>query len=119
MRPNVKSWSNFGANYARSRWRGTFWQRLATMVCRQKREDVYNVYRLVKANQAVLPVRALCETLEVSTSGYYDWRDRPLSKRERANAVLSKSIGQAHSASDETYGMPRIRAEISSIFRRM
>jgi putative transposase len=67
----------------------------------------------VKANQAVLPVRALCETLKVSTSAYYDWRDRPLSQREQANAILSESIRQAHRASDETYGMPRIRAELA------
>ena len=84
------------------------------MVFRQKRENVYNVYRLVKANQAKLPVRTLCETLKVSTSGYYDWRDRPQSKRGRANSVLSESIGQAHRAtSDETYGMSRIRAELA------
>jgi putative transposase len=30
----------------------------------------------VKANQAELPVRSQCETLKVSTSGYYDWLDR-------------------------------------------
>ncbi|MES2362637.1 MAG: IS3 family transposase [Pseudomonadota bacterium] len=82
------------------------------LVCRQKREDVHNVYQLVKANQAQLPVRALCETLKVSTSGYYDWRDRPLSQRGQDNVVLSESIRQAHRASDETYGMPRIRAEL-------
>ena len=40
------------------------------LVCRQNREGVYNVYRLMKANQADLPVRALRETLQVSTSGY-------------------------------------------------
>ena len=67
----------------------------------------------MKANQADLPVRALCETLKVSTSGYYDWRDRPLSKRDVANVILRESIGQAHHASDETYGMPRIRAELT------
>ena len=65
----------------------------------------------MKANQAELPVRALCETLKVSTSGYYDWRDRPLSKRAQANAVLREHIRRAHLASDETYGMPRIRAK--------
>ena len=67
----------------------------------------------MKANQAELPVRALCETLKVSTSGYYDWRDRPLSQRRQANTVLSESIRRAHRAGDETYGMPRIRAELA------
>ena len=67
----------------------------------------------MKANQAELPVRVLCETLKVSTSGYYDWRDRPLSKRAQANAVLREHIRRAHLASDETYGMPRIRAELA------
>ena len=66
----------------------------------------------MKANQAKLPVRVLCETLKVSTSGYYDWRDRPLNQRGQDNVVLSESIRQAHRASDETYGMPRIRAEL-------
>ena len=67
----------------------------------------------MKANQADLPVRALCETLKVSTSGYYDWRDRPLSERARANVDLREHIHRAHLASDETYGMPRIRAELA------
>ena len=67
----------------------------------------------MKANQADLPVRALCETLKVSTSGYYDWRDRALSKQAQANIELSELIGQAHRASDQTYGMLRIRAELA------
>jgi len=58
-------------------------------------------------------VRALCETLKVSTTSYYDWRDRPLSQRAKANVSLSERIVQAHQASDETYGMPRIRAELA------
>ena len=67
----------------------------------------------MRANQAKLPVRTLCETLNVSTSGYYDWRARPLSNRAKANERLCERIVQAHQASDETYGMPRIRAELA------
>jgi len=80
---------------------------------RKKRAGVYSVHRLVKANQADLPVRVLCETLKVSTSGYHDWRNRVLSKRAQAKIALSELIDQAHRASDETYGMPRIRAELA------
>ena len=67
----------------------------------------------MKANQSQFPTRNLCETLKVSTSGYYDWQDRPLCERVKANATLTVRIRQAHQVSDETYGMPRIRAELA------
>ena len=67
----------------------------------------------MKANQAELPVRCQCETLRVSTSGYYDWLGRSPSALVRANITLLQSIREAHLASDETYGMPRIRAELA------
>lgn len=59
-----------------------------------------------------LPVRALCRVLRVSASGYYAWRERPPSARAIANAVLTETIRQVHKASDETYGMPRVRAQL-------
>jgi putative transposase len=67
----------------------------------------------VKANQAELPVRAMCKTLRVSHSGYYDWLERPACARAQANAVLLAQIRQAHTASDATYGAPRIQAELA------
>ena len=67
----------------------------------------------MKANQADLPVRALCKTLRVSPSGYYDWLERTPSARAQANAELVQRIAQAHQVSDATYGMPRIHAELS------
>jgi putative transposase len=70
----------------------------------------------VSANQAdanqAMSVRAMCRVLGVSHSGYYDWRDRAPSARSIANAVLTEAIRQAHQASDETYGMPRVRAQL-------
>ena len=65
------------------------------------------------ANQADLSVRAMCKTLRVSHSGYYDWLDRPAGPRAHANVVLLEQIRQAHQASDATYGMPRIQAELA------
>lgn len=67
----------------------------------------------MKANQAELPVRRQCEVLKVSTSGYYDWLERGPSARAQANITLLQDIRKAHLASDETYGMPRIRAELA------
>jgi putative transposase len=54
----------------------------------------------------------MCETLKVSKSGYYDWLDRPPCAREQANAELKLRIHEAFKASDDTYGMLRIRAEL-------
>ena len=54
----------------------------------------------------------MCETFKVSTSGYYDWLDRTPSARQQANETLALQIQAAFVASDETYGMPRIRAQL-------
>ena len=64
------------------------------------------------ANQADLNVRTMCRVLKVSASGYYAWRDRSPSPRRLANAVLTEQIGEIHRVSGESYGMPRVRAEL-------
>ena len=58
------------------------------------------------------PVRTMCRVLGVSSSGYYAWRARPQSARARANELLLDRIREIHATSDETYGSPRIHAEL-------
>jgi transposase-like protein len=79
---------------------------------RKLSQDVYPVYALIAGNQAELPVRAMCKTLKVSASGFYGWLNRPMCQRQKANITLTAQIREAFIASDETYGMPRIRAEL-------
>ena len=55
----------------------------------------------------------MCDHLEVSKSGYYDWHGRAPCTRAQANIALTEQIKAAHSLSDATYGMPRIRAELA------
>jgi transposase InsO family protein len=61
------------------------------------------------------PIRSLCEALEVSTSGYYDWSNRQTQPGPRAqeNAQLVQKIVQIHQASRQTYGSPRIQKVLS------
>ena len=64
------------------------------------------------ANQADLSVRTMCRVLGVSASGFYAWRERAPSPRSIANAVMTERIRQIHRDSYESYGMPRVRAEL-------
>ena len=64
------------------------------------------------ANQADLPVRTLCRVLGVSASGFYAWRERAPSQRSITNAVMTERIRLIHQDSYESYGMPRVRAEL-------
>jgi len=59
-------------------------------------------------------ILTLCLHLEVSASGYYDWRKRRLCPGERAVAdqVLAREIDQIHARSRKTYGAPRIEKEL-------
>ncbi len=57
-------------------------------------------------------VKLMCRVLEVSTSGYYAWRGRQPSKRERANALLLEEIRAIHRHSRRTYGSPRVYAAL-------
>lgn len=57
------------------------------------------------------PIRSLCQALEVSSSGYYDWRQRQTQPGPRAleNAQLLVRIIRLHQDSRKTYGSPRIQ----------
>jgi putative transposase len=57
----------------------------------------------------------MCRLLEVSRSGYYAWRSRPLSEWRRFDAALSEKIEAIHRNSRATYGAPRVHAELRSI----
>ena len=57
-------------------------------------------------------MRTLCRYLNVSKSGYYDWRERKPCQRALANRVMTERIQAIHQRSDASYGMPRIHAEL-------
>jgi putative transposase len=66
----------------------------------------------VKANQDLYPVSTMCRLLGVSSSGYHAWKHRPPSERATVDMVLMERIRAIHSRSRQTYGMPRIYAEL-------
>jgi len=54
----------------------------------------------------------MCRVLEVSTSGYYAWRNRGPSKRAQKDAMLTEKIREIHDRSKGTYGSPRVHAAL-------
>ena len=66
----------------------------------------------MKAHQGQYPIATMCRLLEVSTSGYYAWRDRAPSARQQADAVLTERIRQIHRDSKGSYGAPMIHQEL-------
>jgi transposase InsO family protein len=69
--------------------------------------------RAAAAEAAELPTVALmCALLEVSKSGFYEWRHRPVSAAQRRRELLAEKIGALFKAFDATYGYRRIHAEL-------
>lgn len=59
-------------------------------------------------------VEGCCELLDVSSSGFYDWKNRLPSKRQKENDALKKEIIEIHKDSKGTYGSPRIKASLEN-----
>jgi transposase InsO family protein len=55
----------------------------------------------------------MCQWLDVSTSGYYEWRGRPESATAQRRQQLKELIGDVFVDSDETYGHRRVHAELA------
>lgn len=76
-------------------------------------------FGFIQTEKATYPVRVLCRTLQVSASGFYAWCRRGLSSRAREDAVLKVEIRAAHTASNRTYGSPRILADLNANGQRV
>jgi putative transposase len=68
----------------------------------------------IEAHRPRYSVRRLCELLKVSPSGYYAWRAQPESDRARANRALLATIKAVFEGSRQTYGYPRVHAELKA-----
>ncbi|MGW6262068.1 IS3 family transposase [Streptomyces sp. NPDC055085] len=59
------------------------------------------------------PVEFMCERLDASRSGYYDWRGRPESATSERREKLKLLITQAFNQSDSTYGYQRVHTQLA------
>ena len=60
-----------------------------------------------------LPIVKMCVLLEVSRSGFYEWRDRPASATAGRREELKQFIVKSFTDSDGTYGYRRVHADLA------
>ncbi|MFN8482259.1 MAG: IS3 family transposase [Anaerolineae bacterium] len=76
-------------------------------------------FAFIQAHDEEFDILRMGQMLGVSRSGYYAWRQRPPSERERANQELAQLIEAAHERSRGAYGSPRVHAELKAQGRRV
>jgi putative transposase len=57
-------------------------------------------------------VKKICTWLDVSASGFFDWRKRPKSATVERRETLALQIRRIFTESDETYGYRRVHAQL-------
>jgi transposase InsO family protein len=76
--------------------------------------DVYEFIDAEYATSAAAPaITRMCAWLEVSKSGYYEWRSRPESATAKRRTELKLLIRKAFDDSDGTYGHRRVWSQLA------
>jgi len=62
----------------------------------------------------MFPITRMCQVLDVSENGYYNWRQRGKSYRKREDEQLAERIEDAYHQHRGHYGSPRIHADLKA-----
>jgi hypothetical protein len=71
-------------------------------------------YQFIEQQHSEFAVRVLWEMLKVSESGFYAWRKRQPSYRQKEDEELTSELETVFEQSRQTYGSPRINAALRS-----
>lgn len=69
-------------------------------------------YQFIDVQKKAWSITIMCEVLEVSTTGYYDWTRREPGVQTQSNAVLDRQIQEVYRHHKGRYGSPRITDEL-------
>lgn len=71
-------------------------------------------FNLIDASKGFISIARACRLFGVSQSGYYAWKSRPASPRQHEDMILLAHIRNAFALSNETYGSPRMTADLQA-----
>lgn len=69
-------------------------------------------FRFIVKHRHEFSVSRMCRVLDVSKSGFFAWLKRGESRREREDARLLRRIREIFAVSGQSYGSPRVWAEL-------
>jgi putative transposase len=72
------------------------------------------IFPFIEQHKDVWPIRLLCDTLGVSSAGFYAWRSRPRSDQQQRRDALLVEIAAIHAEAKQRYGSPRFHAELKA-----
>lgn len=72
-------------------------------------------YAFIREHEGEFKVVTMCRVLEVSTSGYYDWRSRNPSQRALRRIVLDEAIADVFHSHKGRAGSPRVWRELVAL----
>lgn len=75
--------------------------------------EKYEFIETMLTTACVFPLYLMCRWLEVSRSGFYDWRARPTSATAARRVELGLLVEHVFTDSDQTYGYRRVHAELA------
>jgi len=61
-------------------------------------------YSWIKKERKSTPLALLCRVLQVSTSGYYDWLERPPSPQQQHRDQIGQAAARSYFESHRIYG---------------
>ncbi len=69
-------------------------------------------YQFIEKNCSSFPVKKMCQTLNVSPSGFYRWNKTPISPRKSKNTRFQERINEIFSAHKGMVGSPIVTANL-------
>ena len=72
-------------------------------------------FAFIERHRDAFSIVQMCEILRVSNSGFYAWLEREPGRREQENRCLTEQIRVLHQRSRQTYGSPRIHADLQEM----
>jgi transposase InsO family protein len=72
-------------------------------------------YALIEEHVGQYDIRLMCRVLDVHPSGFYRWRERPVSLRDQHREDMTELVKDTYEVFEASYGAPRLAQELNAL----